>query len=136
MKDLSFHLIKSDSDVAKTIEIATYQIETNQFVVCKNSKRIGLAALEPNALQIHDMYTRIHLLHEDNSDPNEDAKIEEMISKPQNNGFLHDSPAGRRVNRKKETATVESQFLVLIKRPGNSWHVRYIRMISLIILYP
>ena len=31
-------------------------------------------------------------LHEDNSDPHYDAKIKEMRSGPQNNGFLHDFP--------------------------------------------
>ena len=101
MKDLSCHLVKSDSDVAKTIEIATYQIETNQFVVCKNSKRIGWASSEPNALQIHDMYTRIHILQETDADPNYDAKIKAMRTSPQNNGFLHDLPEEILAERKK-----------------------------------
>ncbi len=102
MKDLSFHLIKNDSDDAKTIEIATYQIEINQFVVCKNSKQIGWASTEQEALLIHDMYARIHILREVDDVSNYDSKVEEMKSKPQNNGFLHDWPEEVLAERKKQ----------------------------------
>ena len=96
MKDLSFHLIKSDTNEDASTKIATYRVDNStleggqKFVILKNDKRIGWAMNEIAALQIHDMYVRIHILHEENSDMDYDAQIEQMRSGPQNNGFLHD----------------------------------------------
>ena len=89
------HLVKKDIDPNTSLEIATYHTPSDsgcEYVICKNEKRIGWASTEHNALQIHDMYVRIHILHETDDEPNCDAKINEMQSVSQNNGFLHDIP--------------------------------------------
>jgi predicted GNAT family acetyltransferase len=96
-----FRLVKKDIDADSSIEIATYQSGAEQFVVCKNEKRIGWARNESCALQIHDMYMRIHILHGDNSDSHYDAKIKEMRLGPQNNSFLHDIPVEELAAKKK-----------------------------------
>ncbi len=96
-----FHLVKKDIDPITSLEIATYQMDSAQFVVCKNSKQIGWAITEQDALLIHDMYTRIHILQETDADPNYDAKIKAMRTSPQNNGFLHDLPEEILAERKK-----------------------------------
>lgn len=98
MKDQSFHLIKSDVNEDTSIKITTYRVDNSaleggqKYVTVKNDKRIGWAMNEITALQMHDMYVRIHILHEGNSEPDYDAKIKEVRSGPQSNGFLHDIP--------------------------------------------
>ena len=98
MKDQSFYLVKSDFNGDTSTKITSYRVDNSaleggqKYVTVKNDKRIGWAMNEITALQMHDMYVRIHILHEDNSDPHYDAKIKEMRSGPQNNGFLHDFP--------------------------------------------
>ncbi|MBP7388748.1 MAG: hypothetical protein KA841_00010 [Chitinophagales bacterium] len=96
-----FRLVRKDINTDSSIEIATYQVDADQFVVCKNEKRIGWAMNESGALQIHYMYMRIHILHEDNFDSHYDAKIKEMRLEPQNNSFLHDIPVEELAAKKK-----------------------------------
>lgn len=91
-----YHLIKRDVEPNSGVEIATYRVESihleagQKYVICKNEKRIGWAMDETGALQIHDMYARVHIFHEDNSDPDWEAKMEQMRSKSQDNTFLHE----------------------------------------------
>lgn len=71
----AYHLVKRDVDPGTSTEIATYRVVKcgleggQKYVICKNDKRIGWAMEETGALQIHDMYTGIHIFHEDDSDP-------------------------------------------------------------------
>ncbi len=96
MNSTTYHLVKRDVNSGTSIEIATYRVVQGdleggqKYVICKNDKRIGWAMEEVGALQIHDMYARIHVFHEDNSGTNDEQLIREMRSKPQDNSFLHD----------------------------------------------
>ena len=76
-----FHLVKKDIDSDTNLEIATYHTPSargGECIICKNEKRIGWASTEYTALLIHDMYTRIHILHETDDDPDYEAKIERI----------------------------------------------------------
>ncbi len=107
MKDLSFHLIKSDINEDASTKIATYRVDNSaleggqKFVIFKNDKRVGWAMNESGALQIHDMYLRIHIPHETDDNPNYDAKIEAISLGRKNNGFLHDIPEEELAEKRK-----------------------------------
>jgi hypothetical protein len=88
--------IKQDVDENFQIEIATYEIfdsltgQITNHVTKKNGKPIGWAVETEEALQIHGLYKRIHILHEDAGNAETEAKVREMRSKLQNNSFLHE----------------------------------------------
>jgi hypothetical protein len=98
MDSSAYHLIKRDIQESSGLEIATYRVAKcgleggQRYVICKNNKRIGWAMEETGAMQIHDMYARIHVFREDNYNPKVDELIKEMRSKPQDNSLPHDFP--------------------------------------------
>jgi hypothetical protein len=89
--------VKQDVNENFKIKIATYEIfdsltgQITNHVTKKNGKSIAWAIDQETALKLHDMFARIHIFHEDNDDPAANAMLKEMRSKPQDNGFLHDS---------------------------------------------
>ncbi len=108
-----FHLTRKDICADSLIEIATYQISENRFVVCKNEKQIGWASTRQSALRIHEMYMRLHTLHENHSDSNACFRIMEMRAKTQDNGFLHNFPDEVLEEKKKRFEKFLSSYVLL-----------------------
>ena len=105
MENESLNPIKRDADANLGIEIATYDIiDSDTGLVCnhvikKNGKGIGWALSREGALQIHDMYARIQILKEDDTEYMKrlDEEIRKMRSRVtngirNNNSYLHDLP--------------------------------------------
>src|SRR5687767_2687731 len=98
----SLNLIKRDANDAGSIEIALFEIidftsgKVSNHVVKKNGKSIGWATERWLAIELHEMFVRVQIVRDNDSDPNHDVKTKETRARLKdgirnNNSHLNDN---------------------------------------------